>query len=263
MKPGIKRAISILVTIIMLISAVPLSASAAGDTPEKTVAFSLMKTDETVHTVCISLMLDRGIFSSVELEVRTKGLTCTGIAKGEMLERLYGKEWAECYFSANANTGCAAFLCSASYNYTGEFVKIYFKKDCSDYSVDVIIPACAVMQGNRAVELNVVNPKTLVNDVLYSKLPDLKLKYKDRVNLDARLVADSSKGTYAYYSSDPKIVSIDANGTVYALKKGTAEIKVIYSEPDSVPIFDTCTVTVRMTLLQNIIYYVFFGWIWY
>ena len=74
---------------------------------------------------------------------------------------------------------------------------------------------------------------------------------------------DSAKYTVQYVTSDPKIVTGDGNGSLYAAKKGTAQITVRVTDEFENTVTDTCKVTVKYTALQWLIVIFLFGWIWY
>ncbi|MCQ2484863.1 MAG: Ig-like domain-containing protein [Clostridia bacterium] len=61
-------------------------------------------------------------------------------------------------------------------------------------------------------------------------------------------------------SSNPKVVTVDENGTITAKGRGTA---VITASTEDGQFSDSCTVTVTYSWLQWIIVYILFGWIWY
>ncbi len=95
-------------------------------------------------------------------------------------------------------------------------------------------------------------------------LKDFKLKFNSTKKPEPKIVADSGvKYTVSYTSSDPDVAMIDKYGTIYGDKPGTAEIKVTVTDQYGNTVTDTCTVTVRYTLLQWILKILHFGWFWY
>ena len=183
--------------------------------------------------------------------------------KGERLERYLEKEWAETYVSINPESGRAAFVCSTVYNYMGEFLVMTFEKESSGFSIEVTVPACAMMKDGELFEFSPVVDENIISRTLYSRLSDVEMKYKSSSYITPHFVKDDSAGYYTFISSDPGTVSVDANGRIFAAKKGSAVIKVIYNDPDGPGLFDTCTVTVKYSLIQQLIRLFLFGWIWY
>ncbi len=183
--------------------------------------------------------------------------------KGERLARFQEKEWSETYVSINPESGRAAFVCTGVYNYPGEFMVATYEKERSDFSADVTVPVCAVMKGSTPVEYTAAVENNIISRKLYSKLSDITMKYKSSSYITPHFVKDDSAGYYTFTSSDPGTVSVDENGRIYAAKKGSAVISVVYNDPDGFSLSDTCTVTVKYSFIQQIIRIFFFGWIWY
>ena len=93
---------------------------------------------------------------------------------------------------------------------------------------------------------------------------DLTMNWKSKAALDPTVTTPKGMGyTVAYSSSDPSVVSIDENGEMTGLKKGKATVTVTVTNAVNRTGTDSCTVTVKYTVLQWIIVYLLFGWIWY
>ena len=61
-------------------------------------------------------------------------------------------------------------------------------------------------------------------------------------------------------SSDESVATVDETGAVYGVQPGTA---IITARTADGSLEATCEVTVSYSILQLIIIYVLFGWIWY
>ena len=82
--------------------------------------------------------------------------------------------------------------------------------------------------------------------------------------LSLLLTADEgAQYTVQYVTSDPKIITGDGNGNLYAAKRGTAEITVRVKDGYGHEVTDSCTVKVKYSFPQWLIVIFLFGWIWY
>ena len=93
-------------------------------------------------------------------------------------------------------------------------------------------------------------------------MESFSMNYKQSSRLYADVVPEEAAFStdITWESSNPKVCTVDENGTVYAAGKGTATITA--STPDG-ELTSECTVTVTYSWLQWIIVYILFGWIWY
>ena len=95
-------------------------------------------------------------------------------------------------------------------------------------------------------------------------IKDIKLTYKKSGTIKPNITADEgAKYTVKYESSNPKVASVDKNGKVTALKKGTAKITCTVTDSNGNTVSDTCKVTVKYNFGQWLIIILLFGWIWY
>ena len=95
-------------------------------------------------------------------------------------------------------------------------------------------------------------------------IDDISLNYKKSTTLKPTIKADDgAKYTVKYESSNPKVASVDKNGKVTALKKGSAKITCIVTDELGGTVTDTCKVTVKYSFGQWLIKILLFGWIWY
>ena len=95
-------------------------------------------------------------------------------------------------------------------------------------------------------------------------IKDIKLTYKKSEKIKPNITADEgAKYTVKYESSNPKVASVDKNGKVTALKKGSAKITCTVTDSNGNTVSDTCNVTVKYNFGQWLIIILLFGWIWY
>ncbi len=95
-------------------------------------------------------------------------------------------------------------------------------------------------------------------------IKDIKLTYKKSGTIKPNITADEgAKYTVKYESSNPKVASVDKNGKVTALKKGSAKITCTVTDSNGNTVSDTCNVTVKYNFGQWLIIILLFGWIWY
>lgn len=102
------------------------------------------------------------------------------------------------------------------------------------------------------------------NNVKSVSIGDITLNYKKSTTLNSTIKADEgAEYTVKYESSNPKVASVDKNGKVTALKKGTAKITCTVTDSNGNTVSDTCNVTVKYNFGQWLIIILLFGWIWY
>ena len=95
-------------------------------------------------------------------------------------------------------------------------------------------------------------------------IKDIKLTYKKSEKIKPNITADEgAKYTVKYESSTPKVASVDKNGKLTALKKGSAKITCTVTDSNGNTVSDTCNVTVKYNFGQWLIIILLFGWIWY
>ena len=91
----------------------------------------------------------------------------------------------------------------------------------------------------------------------------ISLNYKSSTKLNVTYGPVHGDYTMKYESSNPKVASVDDNGKVTALKKGSATITCTVTDSNGNSASDTCEVKVVYTWWQWLIKIVLFGWIWY
>ncbi len=96
------------------------------------------------------------------------------------------------------------------------------------------------------------------------QIDDISITYKSTATLNPIIIGTGDvEYDIKFESSNPKVVSVDENGKVTALKKGNADITVTVTDEYGNSLSDTCKVNVTYTWWQWIIKIVLFGWIWY
>ena len=91
-----------------------------------------------------------------------------------------------------------------------------------------------------------------------------EINYKSSYKISSEITAESgAEYTAEWQSSNPKVASVDKNGKVTALKKGSAKITCTVTDSYGNTVSDTCNVTVKYSFGQWLIIILLFGWIWY
>ena len=91
-----------------------------------------------------------------------------------------------------------------------------------------------------------------------------EINYKSSYKISSDITAESgAEYTAEWESSNHKVASVDKNGKVTALKKGTAKITCTVTDSHGNTVSDTCNVTVKYSFGQWLIIILLFGWIWY
>ena len=86
----------------------------------------------------------------------------------------------------------------------------------------------------------------------------LALSYYDSARIQATVYPADATDTAVYWSSsDTGVVTVDANGTVNVVGRGTATITCVSADGYAQA---ACSVRVKMTFWQWVKYYIFFGW---
>ena len=88
---------------------------------------------------------------------------------------------------------------------------------------------------------------------------DMAMEYKDSVPVAAIVLpADAHDPMVLWTSSDTDVVTVDTDGTVHAVGKGTATVTCVSADGFASA---ECRVTVKLTVWQWIREYVLFGWV--
>ena len=116
-------------------------------------------------------------------------------------------------------------------------------------AITVIASVFAFLTGKKAVQAIVLDQSML------------NLNYKDTFKIGAEIYPADAANTVVYWtSSNEKAVTVDTNGTVHAVGRGTA--LVTCSSADGFASAE-CQVRVDYTLRQWVTMVLLFGWLWY
>lgn len=83
---------------------------------------------------------------------------------------------------------------------------------------------------------------------------EITLRYKETYSMSA-----TSESNVTWVSTNPDVATVDQNGNITATGRGTTEIIAEIKNGEK----DICTVTVKFTWWQWLIYIFLFGFIWY
>lgn len=238
-----KRIFALFISVILLVSALPICASAASyENP----VFKLSVVSESNTNVVVSLDLVSGKFNNIDFAFKVKsGYTCENIRKSDAL---LGSD--DAMVVSNKDSLCVAFISTVTYGTKGSFVTATFKKATSgkkyaNGDITVVFDNCGLsVSGSGNVSLN----PTLGAEL---KFEDVTVNYGQTFSLEA----PGEKCTWS--SSNPKVATVDDAGNVRAAGKGVAVISATCNGKVT-----ECTVTVNFTFIQAILYYICFGWIW-
>ena len=132
----------------------------------------------------------------------------------------------------------------------------------STFNVD--LHPVTVADGACSVSVPVNETETPAGKVRSVTADDLALHYKDVGTIRPVVTADDGvRYTVTYSGFDEKIVSVDKDGNVTALKKGAANVTVSVTDEYGNTQECTCKVTVTYTWLQILIRIFLLGFLWY
>ncbi len=138
---------------------------------------------------------------------------------------------------------------------------------CSPTKLDTAgFRTIAVTYGGKTTTFGVTvnNPAPTQGRVKSVSVNDVSINYKSSTTLKPTVTADEDvKYSVKYESSNPNAVSVDNNGNVKGLKKGSATITCTVTDQYGNTVKDTCKVTVSYSVWQWVIIILLFGWIWY
>ena len=102
-------------------------------------------------------------------------------------------------------------------------------------------------------------PARIAADRVTVSPSSLEMDYKSEAKLEWTLSPENAELPIVYFSSsDERVATVEANGTVHAVGNGTAVIACVSADGFARA---ECTVTVRLTLWQWIRQYLLFGWV--
>lgn len=166
--------------------------------------------------------------------------------------------------------GVKTFTCSCGYSYTEAIPA----KGHTPGSWAVTQTPTATKAGERtlfcAVCSEAIKKETLPKlgasskNVYSVSISDISVLYKKTKTITPVINADSGADyKISFSSSDPSVASVDSNGTVKGLKKGTATITVTVIDQQGRTVTDTCSVTVKFSTMQTLIWMFALGFLWY
>lgn len=95
---------------------------------------------------------------------------------------------------------------------------------------------------------------------------DATLNYNNSIKLEPKTkLVEGEKYTITWKTSDSNIATVDNDGTVTAVKRGsgTVTITCIIIDSHGNTFVDTFIIVVKLSLIQWIIIFILFGWLWY
>lgn len=101
-----------------------------------------------------------------------------------------------------------------------------------------------------------------VEQIIITPGEDFTIHCKKTDRLQATVTPDEAmfSAKIVWESSNPKVVSVSDDGTITALRRGTATIT---AKTEDGTVSDSIKITVDYSTIQWIIVYILFGWIWY
>lgn len=126
-----------------------------------------------------------------------------------------------------------------------------------------------ISKGNEALKSAKMHFNEKTDDkkdgkVISVGINDISLNYKSSSTIKPDVKTDGIVNyTVEYKSSNTKVATVDMNGKVTGVGKGSTKITCTVTDEFGNSLSNTCSVTVNYTFWQVIIKYVLFGWIWY
>ena len=104
-------------------------------------------------------------------------------------------------------------------------------------------------------------PHRIATEIIILSQKEVKFHYKEQFLLKAHVrPKDAENQNVIWSSSDPSVVAVDQDGTLTALKRGSA---IITCQAEDGFATSSCPVQVTYSPLQWIIKCLLFGWLWY
>lgn len=252
MKTFTKKLLASVLAILMIMAIIPFTVSAANyETP----AFLISLESETSTEVVVSLNLLSGSFHGADFEfVAVSGYTCKSIAKGTAFKNfdlscIEGSKDVPIQ-STNPNTRLVSFASTELYSEKGSFYTAKFTKTAGKTynagDISVVFSNCAILEGSETIVL-----KPSVSGTLTFDVTSVETNY----NKSFKITASSQGCTWS--SSNTKVATVDQDGNVKAVGKGSAVITATLGSTTA-----TCDVTVKFNFGQWLLFIFCFGWIW-
>lgn len=95
-------------------------------------------------------------------------------------------------------------------------------------------------------------------------IDDVEINYKESATIKPEIKTEGNiKYTVKYESSDPKIATVDQNGNIRTVHKGTAKITCIVTDEADNVVKDTKLINIKFSFSQWLIWIFLFGFLWY
>lgn len=255
----LKKSLSIFMAIAMLLSMVPMFASAA-----TVPVFSLNRVSEDNSTIVVSVNLESGSFTNGTFRITYQGNVnrCTKISKGSALKAAedYADENGEIIaYAPNSSTAMVSVASTGKgMSQKGEYFLFTLQKKTS-----AEITRADVNLKVADTDAKVWN-KISGSDVKYVSVSDIELNAKKKATIVPEIIAEEgAEYTVEFKSLNPKVATVDNNGVVYGVKNGSATITCSVTDSFGEVISDSCNVKVKYTFGQWLLVILLFGWIWY
>lgn len=218
------RVFSTLIAVLMVLSIIPFTASAAS-VPD----LRLVKVSDSSTTVTATVNLISGSFNSVDFTVgNSSALTCTNIKKSDEFKSFSDKN-DNTAFVGNYKNGKIGIACLSSYSTTGPVAVLTFTKKSSGYKLTandlyIVVTSCS----------NGTSSQT-VNSTDYNDFIPLPSNVTAKAGIGSAVVSwsavDGATGYKLYYkkSGDSKFTSKSVNGTSCTLSGLTNGAKYIFA----------------------------------
>ncbi len=96
------------------------------------------------------------------------------------------------------------------------------------------------------------------------KISDVEMKYKSSAKITPKITTDGDvKYTVKYESSNPSVATVDKDGKITTFGKGETKITCTVTDSYGNTVKDTCTVTIKFSFGQWLIWILLFGFLWY
>lgn len=86
---------------------------------------------------------------------------------------------------------------------------------------------------------------------------DITMKHKKKVKIEPKITADEgAEYTVKYESSNKEVLTVDKDGNIKTVSRGTATVTVTVTDSNGHSVSDTCKITVKYTFWQGIIQWI-------
>ena len=241
--------------------------------------------DERTCAVC-HVVESRTVKALVDTETGVKVLYSTEFTDGTTLDvsevsdetafRLIGETYSGTFDTKIFNitpvrdgvpvqpTGTVTVKIPVSENFGGGKITVVYVD--TEKGTTETVP-CTVVGGYVVFNVTHFSKYALVcekGNVQTVSIGDMEIQYKKTASFNPVIRTEGEVGyTVTYTSSNPKVVTVDPNGNMKTVRKGTATITCTVTDENGNSVQDTCTVKVKFVWWQWILWILLFGWIWY